>query len=541
MPLRLIILAPRPPIQGPTVQGTFPVPPVSQPEFGNYLRQEMNRFVVDAPKQLHQGATILKTFPVPPISQPELAYYVADVVNRILTGPRAQADQGATRQQTHPIPPVSQPLFNHYLPDENRYLEPLVKRFDGATRLQTFPVLPISQPLFNWYWPDVNLYLWQGPRQQFEGAIRQQTYIFPVVQPYIVTSIQQPELIKRLEPPVVTSAQTYIFALSQPYILPANPQPEVIRQFQGATVQQTYIFPLSQPYIVPAVQHPDPGLRRFDGATTQQTYAFPLLQPYIVTSVQQPDPVKRLEPPPVTTAQTYVFPISQPYIIPYIQQPETIKRFDGAIRQATFIFPVSQPEFRYYIPDANRPGPSPQFQGATSQQTYIFPLSQPLVLAQPATYSEVAKQLTQIVSVQTFPVFQVLQPDFTWYFRNTFAQVFRAVEGPTIQRTDPIPPVSQPELARYSALEMNRYIIGATPQPHQGATVQQTYIFPLSQPYFGMPTTILGVVPQFSGLTPVTAIIRVTGTATSAGPLGNALPSLATGNTGSGSPSGNLV
>jgi len=316
---------PKPPIQFPATQQTFPVFQPNQPNLAAYARQEANRFIVEAPKQLHQGAT---------------------------------------RQQTFPVPPVSQPLFNHYLPDANRYVEPLVKRTEGATR------------------------------------------------------------------------------------------------------QQTYIFPVSQPYIV--------------------------------TSIQQPEPVKRLEPPVVTTAQTYIFPLLQPYIVPAVQQPEVVKRFEGAIRQQTYIFEPSQPDFHYYVPDINwlMLGPRAQFDGATRQQTYIFPLSQPLVLAQPATYSETFRQLDQRVSQQTFPV----------------------------------PPVSQPDQAAYAALERNRFLVEASKQLHQGATLQQTYIFPLSQPYFGAPTTIIQVVPQFLGLTPIATVIRPMGTAASASPTGTAISGAATGN-----------
>lgn len=45
----------------------------------------------------------------------------------------------------------------------------------------------------------------------------------------------------------------------------------------------------------------------------------------------------------------------------------------------------------------------------------------------------------------------------------------------------PVPPVSQPDLS-YLNLQRNRFQVAAPPQIHLGATVQQQFIFPVSQP-----------------------------------------------------------
>lgn len=94
-------------------------------------------------------------------------------------------------------------------------------------------------------------------------------------------------------------------------------------------------------------------------------------------------------------------------------------------------------------------------QGATVQQTYVFPVNQP----EQSRYG------------------------YTQYNRYVVDAKIQANQGATVLRTDPIPPVSRPEM-RYYFPDINRYTPSITGPVEQfnGATIQQTYIFPPNQP-----------------------------------------------------------
>lgn len=54
---------------------------------------------------------------------------------------------------------------------------------------------------------------------------------------------------------------------------------------------------------------------------------------------------------------------------------------------------------------------------------------------------------------------------------------------------------AQPELRWYHLRQQHRFDVGVTPAVHTGATTEQTYIFPLSQPYFPKYRVTVAVVP----------------------------------------------
>jgi hypothetical protein len=90
------------------------------------------------------------------------------------------------------------------------------------------------------------------------------------------------------------------------------------------------------------------------------------------------------------------------------------------------------------------------------------------------------------VKQQTWPVPPVSQPEQMAYAareRNryivpTYAHLH---PGPTVQSTDPIPPVSGP-LFNYYNRDINRCIWEGPEQMFEGPTVQQMYAFPVNQP-----------------------------------------------------------
>lgn len=261
------------------------------------------------------------------------------------------------------------------------------------------------------------------------------------------------------------------------------------QQFEGATRQQTYIFPLSQPEparIIPFINYERyivDAPKRFDGATQQQTYIFPQ---------GQPDP-----------AQVTAFLNRNRYLV------DAQKRFDGATVQDWFIYPLQQPEARRWnLPDPNRYprfGPFPQFEGATTQPTFVFQPNQPELSRFSETQRnrfivDVTKRLENAVVAATGQMFfrsftQVGRPGYRMVQMPKSAALDNVTQS---QPTFPIPPVSQPELSRYSEAQRNRFIVDAFRQL-SGATDQQTYVFEPSQPdqgWFAAPQRLRFVVEE---------------------------------------------
>lgn len=189
------------PLQGPTVQATDPIPPVSQPNIAAYSALQIGRYIV-AVTQIYQGTIAAQTFPIPPVSQPETAnFYPRYHVNRYTWEGPAQFFEGTTNQQTYVFSPNQPELSRFILTQSNRFQVEPIKRFEGLnpltlgnfvfpqnqpdqirfknlhqnrymvepvkwfeTRLapQTY-IFPVSNPVFNYYKPEINRYLWSSP------------------------------------------------------------------------------------------------------------------------------------------------------------------------------------------------------------------------------------------------------------------------------------------------------------------------------------------------------------------------------------------
>ena len=228
-------------------------------------------------------------------------------------------------------------------------------------------------------------------------------------------------------------------------------------------------------------------------------------------------------------------PVSQPEMNAYSRisnwqryEVQTVLPILGLAPQDTSpIPPVSQPNLNYYFPSINRylwEGPEQLFDGAVSQATFpIPPVSQPSLnhfakIMNWERYDVPTKLPILGASImRTDPIPPVSQPLFNYYvpsINRYIDEVIKQVSGSTNVRTDPIPPVSNP-LFNYYKPEINRYIdsvvkslTGGTTQqtylgfkslfvwngssvvesavatPISGSSVQQTYLFPLSEPVF---------------------------------------------------------
>lgn len=207
---------------------------------------------------------------------------------------KTQIYQVATIPATHPIPPVSQLEFRYYVPDENRYFDQVIKRYEGATVQQQF-IFPPYQPLNYASW---NVLKTLGSAVvPIPGATIQATSPVPPV--------SQPEYAY-----YVPSVNRYI--------------DEIVKRYEGATVLQTIpVPPVSQPeyrYYVPEVnRYVDEIVKRYEGATTQATFIFPVAQPELRYYVRNTfsDVILSIPQAAVAVTQTDVFTISQPVLAYY--------------------------------------------------------------------------------------------------------------------------------------------------------------------------------------------------------------------------------
>lgn len=262
----------------------------------------------------------------------------------------------------------------------------------------------------------------------------------------------------------------------------------VVAIHQGPTIQPTvpnptvtagphirYYVPDANRYVVGSGNvGPDP---QFDGTTQQAT--FPI--------------------PPVSQPADQWFGARAPAFLDRRRMTGPAPQFDGATTQDWFLYPVKPPEFRYYVNDPNRTaldsgnvGPDAQLDGATKQQTYVFAPNQPELAYQVPATRRVAQtgptaQLlgVTVTTAQTY-VFPPNEPEFG---RFSAQQALRFVvdatrqqdQGATLQATFVFPP-NQPELVGYAFRELVRLQGGPRAQIDQGATLQPSFVFGLGQP-----------------------------------------------------------
>jgi hypothetical protein len=381
---------------------------------------------------IDQGATALATFPVPPLEQPPDGWYGrgSDAfrdVSRRLTGPQPQIHQGPTVQATFPVPPVTENPDQWSSPasaafrDVNVRIASFQARLEGATALATFPVPPINQPPNQWFGPaalvSVDTRRMTGPRPQFDGATRQQTYVFPLSQPE-GRMLRYPQAIAETPLETITPGvipQTYEFTLSQPELSQWRPMlhalrvaveaPKAVAHYGAAAVSPfSNIFSTAQPelrYFVRLTRPADPV--HVQGATIQATHPVPPVSgppdgwwrgPLATTTVdarrmtggrpQLESLEQPMSPIPSVTgpaAQWWTGTVS-PLTVDGRRMVGPRPQFDGATRQQTYEFFPGQPEFqrfdRRHLNTWQRIGPREQLIGAPVQgYTFTIPVSGP--------------------------------------------------------------------------------------------------------------------------------------------------------------------
>src|SRR6185369_11470619 len=134
-----------------------------------------------------------------------------------------------------------------------------------------------------------------------------------------------------------------------------------------------------------------------------------------------------------------------------------IKDYAGATSQQMHpVPPTGQPEWGYYKAFLNRylDPVAKDYAGATVQQQFVFPPNQP-------------EQIRFAVGRSA---------------SGTMTGPRQQFDGATSQRTDPVPPVSQPEAARYAQIVDPRFRSSPAPS-FAGATAQDTFpVPPIAEP-----------------------------------------------------------
>lgn len=488
--------------QGALVQITHPTPPVSQPELSRYSLQNHQRYIVQPSPQIHQGAALIDSSPpipilsqpiqlryrlaslppatipqtdgaaaatppqsIPPAAiliQPDLSYYArtiripslyAAVLDQAATSPAQMytferprqlftisqqqsgvvADGGGTTIQDWFVYPTSQPELRRYnLPDPNRYAGPgPVRQTDGSVLQSVSPIPSVGQPdRAAWYVPIPSRYL-DLVSKSFTGAPIQQSYLFPPSQPESLANLSQVRYRQDIRPFI----DTIIFGNVPSYIFPVN-QPDPARS--SAPQEPRYR---------------SDATRYTDGPIRQQTYLFPPAQPdqsrWAVLSAARLSivgPTIQIS----TIQQGYLFPVSGFEFSRSIPRSiiDAPRYTDGVPVSQSYIFPVPQPERRYYVTHrmsdsgVNRP-----VEGTTIQATYLFPTSQsdPYRVAGRLQLGQPQQLTTSIPAVPQSYLFPVGQPDHR----------------------------PQPQSLRY---------LVQAPVSTIGSTVASTYLFPVGQP-----------------------------------------------------------
>ena len=200
----------------------------------------------------------------------------------------------------------------------------------------------------------------------------------------------------------------------------------------------------------------------------------------------------------------YIYPTNQPELRAYANAAHRLRhivpvvpRFEGAtVTRTDPIPPVSNPLFNYFFRDVNRVtdarlrGSTWQYEGAKVEQEYIFPVSQPEMnryeaLKQGWRHIVASARLFEGVVPTQNLWYATSNPLFNYYFRDVNRLTDARLqgeswqyEGATVQQ-EYIFPVSQPELLRYARAHALRFIVDAIPRLE---TIQYIEIYPTKQP-----------------------------------------------------------
>jgi hypothetical protein len=285
--------------------------------------------------------------------------------------------------------------------------------------------------------------------------------------------------------------------------MPQYQLPRPMPPIGGATTQQTYVFPQNQPdqlrYAAKRglTAQVTPPLRS-EGATSQQTYVFPPNQPEVSRYSAQRGLRTQVAPPPrvegATVQAWFIYPPNQPELSRFSARqalryvvPAPPRVHESVASQAqTYVFPVSQPERKYYVrttfADTELPFDGPS---AVVAQTYVFPLSQPDQARAASLQANrfivaAAKQLDGAVVHESY-LFTVGQPQGRRQIQMARPKAPIDVTTVAVTQTD-VFTSGQTDLARWAERHRHRYQVPAPARVHEGAP-PQTYVFPLTQHY----------------------------------------------------------
>jgi hypothetical protein len=278
--------------------------------------------------------------------------------------------------------------------------------------------------------------------------------------------------------------------------------PRPMPPIAGPTIQQTYVFQPNQPdharysakrgnttQVAPPV--------RVEGATVQPWFIYPTNQPDQARYAArwglrtQVAPPVRLEG--ATVQPWFIYPTNQPEMsrfvarqaLRYLVNVRSREHESLAVQAQTYLFPLSQPERKYYVRNTFSDVELP-FDGLPSLQSYIFAVGQPQSRRQ-FQIPRAKAPIDVAAAVIQSDVFRHPQPDLARY-AGLHAPRYRIdipdyAEGATVQPSFVFQP-NQPELIRFSQRHTPRFTVDAPKRIDDGAAVvtPQTYIFPVSQP-----------------------------------------------------------
>lgn len=268
-------------VDGPTRRDIFPPPPVGQATWWQLSRFDINRipafnlymllhmaadppvpqtYIVPSNVTIQRRARMIVSAKYPPDGGSPVhpqSYVFGQTTTfrkqaRMIVAAR-RVPEGGLFQQTYIFPPNQPELAYEPIKHTNRYQVEVVKRWQEAAAAiaPQWYVFPVNEPDFRNYVRNT----YAATFTPIQGTTLQQTYIFPLLQPYLTapTPSQQPDAARRPDQMVPTFIPHNIYTPNQPEISRFSAQNalryvvDAPKRFEGITVQPTYIFPVSQP------------------------------------------------------------------------------------------------------------------------------------------------------------------------------------------------------------------------------------------------------------------------------------------------------
>lgn len=499
--------------QGATQQQTSPIPPVlTRPDawFGPTSATVLDARRMVGPLPQFDGATRQQTYPIPPTKQPADGWYGATspyvLDGRRMTGPRAMVDQGATVQ----------PLFQFFpnLPEFRYYVRitpcPIFRPIEGPTVQQTYE-FAIAQP------SDVRRRVIDVTRVPLAPVITQAAVSSDVYgsTPSLASWFMPRPRQDVVVPSFTGTVSADVFGVNPPpvsWFVPRPRQDVVVPSLTGPTVQATFVFPPNQPdfaaWFKPSalryLVQPNPPLSTVTIVATDVYRFNPTdLSPWLLKERA------RLLGGPI--AQVTGSTIQATFPVPQTTQPELIAyrllaspRYTMTLASPTLTVPVTTADVfplasvdlsAWLLRERARllGGPASQVAGTTVQATHPIPaVSQPelnafRLLHTPKYLVAPTPPVVMVATVVQSDVFRPEALDVSRWILPTGRFIVAApirLDGPPVQATHPVPPVSQPELTAFARLQLARSLGGPIRQ-FDGLTPQQTsFVFPVSQPLF---------------------------------------------------------